>query len=487
MSGLNLTRRSLLGMSTALASILAGCAAGGNASSSSSAPEGSSSSSASVQRQTISDSSNGGHAIAVSGEKASYVAVDVKKTGDDDGDEADFYGTNAAVYAEQGATLDLDDITVNCNGTHANAVFSYGEGTTVNIKNSVIDTTSNTSGGIMVTGGGVLNATDLTVHTAGNSSAPIRSDRGGGTQEVTGGEFTSDGKGSPVIYSTADVRVTGAKLTSNSSQGVVVEGKNSVSLKDCTLVASNTSKNSDKSDWFQAVMIYQSMSGDAAEGQASFSAEGGSIANQNGDVFFVNNTVCQISLRKVSIKNEDTAGNFLRAAAAGWGKEGSNGGQVLLNAADQQLSGNVLVDDVSKLNLHLAEGSAFTGAINPDGASGQVFVEVADGCTWELTADSHVTSLTCKSTGVLLKGHTLTVGDKAYAEGTESTGSEVEFTAQESAGGPGEGGEPPEKPGGSADGGEPPAKPGGSTDGGEPPAKPGEGGGNAQSTSSATS
>ena len=480
-------------MSTALAGILAGCAAGDKTTSSSAASEGSSSSAASGQRQAISDSSNGGHAIAVSGEKASYAAVDVTKTGDDDGDEADFYGTNAAVYAEQGATLELDDITVNCNGTHANAVFSYGEGTTVNIKNSTIDTTSNTSGGIMVTGGGTLNATDLTVHTTGNSSAPIRSDRGGGTQEVTGGEFTSDGKGSPVIYSTADVRVTGAKLTSNSSQGVVVEGKNSVSLKDCALVASNTSKNSDKSDWYQAVMIYQSMSGDAATGQASFSAEGGSIANQNGDVFFVNNTVCQISLRKVDVKNEDASGNFLRAAAAGWGKEGSNGGQVLLSAADQQLSGNVLVDDVSKLNLHLTEGSTFAGAINPDGAAGQVFVEVADGCTWELTADSHITSLTCKTTGISLKGHTLTVGDKAYVEGTESSGSEVEFTVQESSGGPGEGGEPPEKPGGEG-GGEPPAKPGEgggqpgkSGDGGEPPAKPGEGGNGAQSSSSSAS
>ncbi|MBR3225138.1 MAG: hypothetical protein IKF78_07440 [Atopobiaceae bacterium] len=491
MSERNITRRSLLGMSTALAGILAGCAAGDKTSSSAAAPEGSLSSSASAQRQAISDSTNGGHAIAVSGEKKSYVAVDVTKTGDDDGDEADFYGTNAAVYAEQGATLDLDDITVSCNGTHANAVFSYGEGTTVNIKNSRIETQSNTSGGIMVTGGGALYATDLTVHTTGNSSAPIRSDRGGGTQEVTGGEFTSDGKGSPVIYSTADVRVTGAKLTSNSSQGVVVEGKNSVALKDCTLAASNTSKNSDKSDWYQAVMIYQSMSGDAATGQANFSAEGGTIANQNGDVFFVNNTVCQIALRGVGIKNEDAAGNFLRAAAAGWGKEGSNGGQVSLSAVDQQITGNVLVDDVSKLNFHLTEGSAFVGAINPEGAAGQVHVEVADGCTWELTADSHITSLSCKATGVSLKGHTLTVGNAAYTEGTESTGSDVEFTVQESSGGPGEGGEPPSKPG--EGGGEPPAKPGegggqsGMPGGGEPPAKPGEGGNSAQSSSSASS
>ena len=257
----------------------------------------------------ISDDTDNGHAIAVSGEEASYSAVDVTKTGDADGDEADFYGTNAAVYAEEGATLDLDDITVTTDGTHANAVFSYGEGTTVNISDSTIDTTGNCSGGIMVTGGGTLNATDLTVHTTGNSSAAIRSDRGGGTEIVTGGTYTTDGTGSPVIYSTADVTVSDATLESTASQGVVVEGKNSVTLNDVDLTASNTTKNSDKSDYYQAVMIYQSMSGDAAEGEASFSMDGGTLTNANGDVFFVNNTVATIDLDGVAtITNEDADG-----------------------------------------------------------------------------------------------------------------------------------------------------------------------------------
>ena len=474
MKEMQTTRRGFFAMSTSMAAFLAGCAAqsGGNQSASSVSGG---AASTSAERKSISDSSNGGHAIAVSGKEESYVSVDVTKTGDDDGDEADFYGTNAAVYAENGATLNLDDITVDCNGQHANAVFSYGEGTTVNISNSTISTTSNTSGGIMVTGGGALNATDLTVHTTGNSSAPIRSDRGGGTQVVKGGSFTSDGKGSPVIYSTADVQVSDASLTSNSSQGVVVEGKNSVALSNCKLSANNNSKNSDKSDWFQAVMIYQSMSGDAAVGQAAFSAKDGSITNENGDVFFVNNTVCTIALEGVAITNNDASGNFLRAAAAGWGSEGSNGGQVTINTSKQEIAGNMLVDDVSNLNLHLTNGSAFVGAINPD-AGGEVFVEVADGSTWELTGDSHISSLTCAANGILLKGHTLTVGDTPYAEGTESSGTPIETKVSESNGG--QGGEPPQKPGG--DGGEPPAKPegdgaaGGPNGGGEPPAKPGE-------------
>jgi hypothetical protein len=100
-------------------------------------------------------------------------------------------------------------------------------------------------------------------------------------------------------------------MESTASQGVVVEGKNSVTLKNDTLVADNNTKNGDKSDYYQAVMIYQSMSGDAAEGNSSFTAEDGSITNKNGDIFFVNNTATDINLTGVSITNEDSEGNFL--------------------------------------------------------------------------------------------------------------------------------------------------------------------------------
>ncbi len=463
------TRKGFLTLTTSLAALLAGCGTQQADSSSQSSQAEDVQKAQSGARETIMDDSNGGHAIVVSAQTAEYVSADITKTGDDEGDEADFYGTNAAVYAENGATLSLDDVTVTTNGGHANAVFSYGEGTSINIKNSAIETSANCSGGIMVTGGGRLEATDLKVHTTGNSSAPIRSDRGGGVQVVTGGSYQSEGVGSPVIYSTADVHVIDAALESKSSQGVVVEGKNSVTLTNCDLVANNTSKNSDKSDWYQAVMIYQSMSGDAAEGKATFAAEGGSITNANGDVFFANNTVCDVNLSGVTITNQDANGVLLRAAAAGWGNEGSNGGQVTMNVAKQELVGTMLVDEVSNLNLCLSDGSTFVGAVNPDAASGEVYVRVDEGCAWELSADAHISSLTCTPDGIKLNGFVLTVGDAAYVEGTASEGTAIEPKVRESSNGPGGGAEPPSKPGNGEGGGEPPAKP----EGGEPPAKPG--------------
>ena len=375
--------------------------------------------------ETYNNSENGGHAILDDGEVQSYSNIAVTKTGDSDGDDADFYGENAAILAENGAALTLNEITVSTDGKHANAVFSYGEGTTVNISNAIIKTTGSCSGGLMTTGGGTMNAEKLTINTTGNSSAAIRSDRGGGTVTVKDGSYTTSGTGSPVIYSTADITVSDAEMTSTASQGVVVEGKNSVTLNNVTLSADNTQKNSSNSDWYQAVLIYQSMSGDAAQGASSFTMSGGSLTNENGDIFFVNNTETAITLSGATITNKDADGVFLRAAAAGWGNEGSNGGHVTLTASAQQIDGNMLVDDISTLNLYLADASTFSGAINPDKAQGDVYVELSGGSKWTLSGDSYITSLTCDTDSIDLNGHTLYVNGTAYTQGTAASGQTV--------------------------------------------------------------
>ena len=221
------------------------------------------------------------HAILVNGTTKTYDDVNVTKTGDSSSEDADFYGTNAAILAENSGTLTLKNSTVTTNGSHANAVFSYGTGTTVNVSNTKITTSGNNSGGIMTTGGGTMNATDLTVNTSGNSSAAIRSDRGGGTVTVTNGTYKTTGVGSPVIYSTAAIGVTGATLTSTASEAVVIEGGNSVSLKNCTVTGDNTTKNG-QAKYLNNVLIYQSMSGDASSGSSSFTMNGGTMTSKSG-------------------------------------------------------------------------------------------------------------------------------------------------------------------------------------------------------------
>ena len=326
----------------------------------------------------------------------------------------------------------------------------------------------------MTTGGGTMNATNLDIHTTGNSSAAIRSDRGGGTVTVDGGTYVTDGTGSPAIYSTADITVSNATLKSTASEGVVVEGKNSVTLNNVNLTADHNKNNSDKTNNLNAVMIYQSMSGDASVGLATFTMTGGSLTNKNGDIFFVNNTATTITLENVEIINQDSNGVFLRAAAAGWGTEGSNGGKVNLYLTKQAQTGDIVVDKVSALNLYLSEGTTYTGAINAAN-EGEVYVEIEKGSKWVLTGDSYITGLTCEADAVDLNGHKLYVGGTEYTAGTSSTGTAITIATESSGKPDGMPGEPPsggmpdgEKPSGDFPG-DPPS---GEKPSGNPPGDP---------------
>ena len=353
------------------------------------------------------------HAIEVDGEKESYQNLLVEKTGDSEGDEADFYGSNAAVFAQNGAELTISNAQINTNGKHANALFSYGEGTVINISNSKINTEQSNSGGVMVTGGGTINATNLTVTTRAGSSAPIRSDRGGGQLNVKGGDYKSYGSGSPAVYSTANINVEDATLYADVAEAIVVEGKNSVTITNSDVTGNNTTHNSDKADVYRNVMIYQSMSGDSEEGKGEFTMIGGSLTSKNGGMFFVTNTIADINLENVAMNY--ATDDLLRIEKAGWGNEGSNGGQVTFSATNQSLKGNITVDDISTLNMYLNDSSSFEGSIT---SAGKSYIELDNDSTWTLTGDSEVTALTCDKDAINLNGYTLKVNGDVYVEGS---------------------------------------------------------------------
>ena len=340
----------------------------------------------------------------VNGNKTVTISnVNVTKTGDSDGGySTSFYGMNSGILAKSGANLTLKNITVTTDATGANGVFSYGgsattnnsssDETTVNISDSSITTKKDNSGGIMVTGGGVLNASNLTVSTAGTSSAAIRSDRGGETMNVDGGTYSTSGQGSPTIYSTADITVKNSKLVANASEGIVIEGKNSVTLDNCELNDSNTKLNG-LSTTYKNIFLYQSMSGDADTGNSEFTASNSKITTNNGDTFYVTNTSSIITLTNNTIINNDSNGNFLRAKADSWGTSGSNGGNVTLVLNNQSATGNIVIDSVSTLDMTMKSGSYYEGTINGDNSAKSIALKLDSTSKIKLTGDSYVTSL----------------------------------------------------------------------------------------------
>lgn len=354
----------------------------------------------------------------------------VKKTGDSDGgDNCNFYGLNAAVLVKDGSTTTITGATITSDADGANGVFSYGgnggqngasgDGTTVIISDSTITTTGDGSGGIMTTGGGITKASNLTVETSGQSSAAIRTDRGGGTVTVDGGTYTTNGLGSPSIYSTADISVSNATLVSNLSEAVCIEGMNSITLTDCDMTANNTKMNGNAT-FLDSIMIYQSMSGDADSGTSTYDMTGGSLTSENGHVFHVTNTNAVITLNNVKITNKDSENILLSVCDDGWSGADNI---ATLNAVKQTLEGTILVGSNSTLTLNLTDNSSFTGTIsgnitNAKGDTvstevGEVNVTLDKNSTWTLTADTYITSFDGDVSNIVSNGYTLYVNGTA--------------------------------------------------------------------------
>lgn len=332
----------------------------------------------------------------------------IKASGDaSSADDSSFKGVNSGVRVYGNAEITLKDCTIQSDAENATGVFAYENGV-IHISDCTVNVTGGGAGGVQVAGGGTLYGNNLTVTTA--SKAAIRSDRGGGTMVIDGGSYTSNGSGGcPVIYSTADITVKNITGVSTASRAVIIEGKNSVILENSTLTGNDQST---KSGSVRAnVLLYQSASGDAKEGTSVFTMTGGKLISESGAMFYCTNTSSVVNLKKAElVLSEDRT--LLIVSAGRWGKDGKNGGNCTLNAEDQILEGDIVVDSISSLTLNMTN-SSFSGTISNDGV---VSVTMAENSTWTLTGDSYVTEFSGDASNIISNGY------KLYVNGVALTG-----------------------------------------------------------------
>ena len=357
-----------------------------------------------VENEEYSSSEKDENALLIDGDiTVDLNNITVEKTGSSDGgDNTSFYGTNSAIIAKNGAKVSIKNSTITTDATGANGVFSYGgsattnnssnDGTTIEISDSKITTSQDNSGGIMTTGGGTMIANNLEITTSGTSSAAIRTDRGGGTVTVNKGTYKTTGKGSPSIYSTADITVNDATLIATASEGIVIEGKNKVTINNCDLTDTNNELNG-QSTTYKKIFIYQSMSGDAATGEVLFNATDSKITTNKGDTFYITNTTATITLTNNEIKNNDSTGAFLRAQKDSWGNSGSNGGDVTLIMNNQKSFGDIIIDSISTLTMTMKESSYYEGTINSDNNAKSIILNLDATSSIKLTGNSYITEL----------------------------------------------------------------------------------------------
>lgn len=287
------------------------------------------------------------------------------KRSSDVSDDYNFYGINSVILVvgeESSAEISDCIITSDCSG--ANAVFSTA-GAKADVNNVQITTTGNSSRGVYATYDGTINADHVDITTSGAHCAPIATDRGGGHVTVTNSKVQCSGDGSPCIYSTGEIKAENVVGVSTGAQAAVIEGKNSITMTKCDFTVSGGNN---------GVMLYQSMSGDASDKDATANCStltmtGTTIRNStDGAMFYITNTTSVINLEggnTLECKN----GKLVDAAAGRWGKDGSNGGELSLNIKDDKISDSVTADDISSVAVNVLDGGEFKGE-----TSGEVMV-----------------------------------------------------------------------------------------------------------------
>lgn len=378
-------------------------------------------------------------ALAENGGTLTITNGALDKSGDDtNGDNCNFYGLNSILLSVgEGSTAKISDSTLNATSEGSNAIFST-DGATVYANNDTITTSAGNSRGLDATYGGTIVANNMNISTQGDHCAGVATDRGGGNISLTNSTLNTAGSGSPLLYSTGDIEVSGVTGTATGSQIAGMEGLNTILINDSTLESTQTDKTA-SDPIADGIIIYQSTSGDAetTTGEAAtFQAANSTLksAITSGSMFYFTNTTANVVLANTTLDFDSSAANLIEAAgndSNGWGTAGSNGATVTFTGHTETMSGNIDVDTISSVDLYLLDSSTWTGAASiTENANGSTVdepltVNVSSDSTWVVTGDSTVSNLNVAEGGkvvdadgntvtIVANGETVVQGDSAY-------------------------------------------------------------------------
>ena len=372
--------------------------------------------------------------ISISNSNLNKASGDSSKT-----ENSEFYGVNAAVLVNGGG-LTMTGGTVTTAAKGANAICATNNGKVTISGTTITSTGSGSARGLHATFGGKIEANKVNISTKGGSCATLATDRGEGTVTCTECTLSTAGAGSPLIYSTGDITVSKTTGVATGAQAVVIEGKNTATIKEASNLKCNGIPNRKTVDQC-GVMLYQSMSGDAASGTSTFNCDKSTLEIQTSSsvyssapMFFITNTQAKINLEECTFKYG--SGVFLKAEGTSeWGNSGSNGGVVTLTLTNQDIEGDIVVDSISSLTLNLI-GSSIKGKINTANTAAKLAINLDSDSKITLTGNSYYTSLVNEKAD----GSNLVNGTYKWTYTEEK---EVKTSSNQGNNNQGQGGQPP--------------------------------------------
>ena len=304
---------------------------------------------------------------------------------------SEYFGLNSAAIIKDSSTLELNNSNISTSSEYSSALFLTGLGTTATLSKVNLNTTNNNSNGISISEEGEITATELNLVTIGNNSSAIKTMDTNSTINIKDSAINTEGTSSPLFYSNGKIEITNTKGTSLKSPIAIIKGTNTITIEDSTLETFIEDQ-----EYLSAFYIYKEQSTgssndynvsnlDISNSKITINKE--STNYKTTPLFNVINTKTKINITKTEF---NYGSNILLNATS---QDEYNISEITMTVTDQYLKGNIVTDEKSKIRLNL-NNSTYKGAVNKDNKSKNIDITFDAESKWILTGTSYVNTLT---------------------------------------------------------------------------------------------
>ena len=367
--------------------------------------------------------------VAKNGGTVKLTDCDLVKTGDVSVENNSlFYGVNSALNANGENTLVvMNGGTIECTGYGANAVTSVNN-SIVYIANVDIHTNAITTHGIDSTYAGVIIADGLNIHTETTRSAPVATDRGGGTVSISNSTIEANGDASPLVYSTGDVQFYNVTGKATGSQIAVIDNMNTFMAYKSDITTTFQSANGNSFNVYKSVSgDAETMTGDRATLQLIQTKVTTDVGS--GTVISVKGNDADIYIGQSELVHDAENISLINVGAGKGMMGGASASTANMTLAQETVAGDIICENSSVLVAWFTDATEWTGAANitdptQEGTTtvdAPITFNIDETSTWVVTADSVVSNLNVADGAQIVdedgKTVSIVVGNKTEVEG----------------------------------------------------------------------
>lgn len=172
-----------------------------------------------------------------------------KLSGDStDLENVNLYGLNALYLATSGTTNNLISNTILDKAKGSVAIISSGQQAVINLSDSKVTTlSSRNTPGLIANQGGTINANNITLSTKGRNSPALWSNTEDGTINIQNSHLETNSSSSPLIKNNGNIILTNVTGTANASQ-ILESSGGTTEIYSSTLMASGQKARNDSQD-----------------------------------------------------------------------------------------------------------------------------------------------------------------------------------------------------------------------------------------------